>query len=234
MNLLVIDCSANLCAACVFDTDTDTGVERGRAVEDIGKGHAERLMAVVADAMRQADVAFAGLGAIVVSVGPGSFTGIRVAVSAARGFALALKIPSIGVSVLEALAAEARAELGKQNVLAVLTSGPDHVQAAGYDALGRVWHDPEIMTIGQAAELAQRSDTALAGTAARSVAGVLPDWNPAIAAERAAADIVTYARLGAARGFGGEKPRPLYLREPDAKPQAGFILPRAIEPGAGR
>lgn len=230
MNLLAIDCSANLCAACVFDTDARA--ERGRAVLDLGKGHAEHLIGVVEAAMRQADVRFSGLGAVAVSVGPGSFTGIRVAVSAARGFALALKIPSIGISTLEALAAEARATLGPRKVLAALTSGEDHVQAAGYDALGAVWHTASVMTVGEAAELAQRGDAALAGTAARRIADALPGWAPSIGAEAATADIATYARLAADRPSGGERPRPLYLREPDAKPQAGFILPRAVEDAA--
>ena len=234
MNLLAIDCSASLCAACVFDTDA--GEERGRAVLDLGKGHAEHLMEVVETAMEQAGVGFGDLGAVAVSVGPGSFTGIRVAVSAARGFALALSIPSIGISTLEALAAEARVTLGPRNVLAALSSGEIHVQAAGYDALGAVWHDAAVMTIAQAAEYARQSDAALAGTAARRIGDLLPGWEPAIGIEAATADIATYARLAAGRPPGGERPRPLYLREPDAKPQAGFILPRAGEtpaPDAG-
>jgi tRNA threonylcarbamoyl adenosine modification protein YeaZ len=106
MNLLAIDCSASLCAACVYDAQTDK--ELGRAVLDLGKGHAEKLMAAVGDALKEAKVGFPDLGAVAVSVGPGSFTGVRVGVSAARGFALALKIPAIGVTTLEALAAEAR------------------------------------------------------------------------------------------------------------------------------
>ena len=88
--------------------DADAGVELGRAVLDIGKGHAEILMDVIAEALGAAGIAFAGLGAVAVSVGPGSFTGVRVGVSAARGLALALKIPAVGVSTLEALAAETR------------------------------------------------------------------------------------------------------------------------------
>ena len=59
-------------------------------------------MAVVEAAMKQAGMEYSGLGAVAVSVGPGSFTGVRVGVSAARGFAMALKIPAIGVTTLEA------------------------------------------------------------------------------------------------------------------------------------
>ncbi|MBE0692228.1 MAG: tRNA (adenosine(37)-N6)-threonylcarbamoyltransferase complex dimerization subunit type 1 TsaB, partial [Aquamicrobium sp.] len=84
MRLLAIDTAADLCAACVRDTD---GGERGRSVLDLGKGHAEHLMGVIEAALREAGCGFADLDAVAVSVGPGSFTGVRVGVAAARGLA---------------------------------------------------------------------------------------------------------------------------------------------------
>ena len=228
MKLLAIDCSAALCAACIFDAGS--GEELGRTVEDIGKGHAERLMAVVEQAMREAGTTYADLGAIAVSVGPGSFTGIRVAISAARGFALALSIPAIGISTLEAIAAESRAVLGERPIFAALASGPDRVQCAGYDAAGRLWHEPALIETHEAAELVRGSGAALAGTGAASIAAALEGLVLDMGSQAATADIAIYARLALAHGSNGEKPRPLYLREPDAKPQAGFILERAASP----
>ena len=64
------------------------------------------------------------------AVGPGSFTGIRVGVSVARGLALALKIPAAGVTTLEALALEARENLGAKRVLAAIDGGRDGIYAA--------------------------------------------------------------------------------------------------------
>src|SRR5690606_28081274 len=116
MKILAIDTVAELCAACVFDAET-VG-ELGRAVLEVGKGHAEHIMAVVEEALKAASLEYAGLGALAVSVGPGSFTGVRVGVAAARGFALALKIPAIGVTALEALAAEARERFPGRAVIA--------------------------------------------------------------------------------------------------------------------
>ena len=84
MKLLALDTASRLCAACVFDTEA--GTELGRAVRDIGKGHAEHLIQTVNEAMKTAGVTFPEIGAVGVSIGPGSFTGIRVGVSAARGF----------------------------------------------------------------------------------------------------------------------------------------------------
>jgi tRNA threonylcarbamoyladenosine biosynthesis protein TsaB len=227
MILLAIDCSASLCAACVYDGAA--GRELGRAVRDLGKGHAEHLIAVVEEALAAAGKTYADLDAIAVSVGPGSFTGIRVAVSAARGFALALGRPAIGVNVLEALAAESRDRLGARTVLAALATGPHAaeptVQAGLYDPLGGALHSPAILTLREAADLALNSGAALAGTAAGRIA-MLAGGEVAMGVEGATADIGVYARVAAAKGAGRERPSPLYLREPDAKPQAGFVLPR--------
>jgi tRNA threonylcarbamoyladenosine biosynthesis protein TsaB len=225
MKLLAIDCSASLCAACVYDAQAER--ELGRAVLDLGKGHAEQLMAVVGEALENAKVNFADLGAVAVSVGPGSFTGVRVGVSAARGFALALKIPAIGVTTLEALAAEARDKFGTRNVLSALDGGRGEIQAAVYDGLGGTLYAPAVIALSQAAELATEFSPVLAGTAAKLIADAVPSQAFDTGSLGATADIAIYARVAAKKDKSSEKPVPLYLREPDAKPQAGFILPRS-------
>jgi tRNA threonylcarbamoyladenosine biosynthesis protein TsaB len=222
MKLLAIDTAASPCAACVFDAAAGEVV--GREVRDIGKGHAEHLMAVVEAAMRQASTGFAELGAVAVSVGPGSFTGVRVGVSAARGFALALKVPAIGVTTLEAIAAEARAAFGLRPVLSALDAGRGEIHAAVYDEFSRLCHGPAVIGIEEAIRLAETSVAVVAGSAAPLVAAARPGVE--VGPSGATADIGTYARLAAAKGAGGERPRPVYLREADARPQAGFVLPR--------
>ena len=222
MKLLAIDCAASLCAACVYDAAA--GEELGRSVLDLGKGHAEHLMAVVDAALKAGGTDFAGLGTIAVSIGPGSFTGLRVGVSAARGLALALKIPAIGVTTLEALAAEAAARFPGRAVLAALDAGREEIHAALYDELSVLRYGPAVTTLSQAATMAADGSPALAGTAAMQIAAAVGrtfDVGPTTAT----ADIAVYARLAVAKGE-GEKPKPLYLRGADAKPQAGFILSR--------
>jgi tRNA threonylcarbamoyladenosine biosynthesis protein TsaB len=223
MKLLAIDTAANLCAACVYDTDAG---EVARAVRDIGKGHAEILMDVIQETLDAADVAFAGLGAVAVSVGPGSFTGVRVGVSAARGLALALKVPAAGVSTLEALAFEARASHGQNRVLAVIDGGRDGIYAAIYDGFGKIVYNPLVAQLDKIAELAVDGATVLAGSAARRVAESMPSRSFLFGPQLPTADIATYARVALEKGFAGDKPRPLYLRAPDAKPQAHLSLAR--------
>ncbi|MBN9218790.1 MAG: tRNA (adenosine(37)-N6)-threonylcarbamoyltransferase complex dimerization subunit type 1 TsaB [Mesorhizobium sp.] len=222
MKVLAIDCAASLCAACVYDAAA--GQELGRSVLDLGKGHAEHLMAVIASAMEAGAAGYPDLGAIAVSVGPGSFTGLRVGVSTARGLALALRVPAIGVTTLEALAAEAATAFPGRAVLAALDAGREEIHAALYDQMSVLTYGPAVTTLADAVAMAMDHSSVLAGSAATQIATLAGhDFN--IGPRTATADILTYARLAAVKGE-GERPKPLYLRGADAKPQAGFILSR--------
>ncbi|MGE3362870.1 MAG: tRNA (adenosine(37)-N6)-threonylcarbamoyltransferase complex dimerization subunit type 1 TsaB [Rhizobiaceae bacterium] len=221
MITLAIDTSASLCAAGVFDGET----ELGRSVLDLGKGHAEHLMAVIDQALKAAGGSYRNLGAIAVAIGPGSFTGVRVGVSTARGLALALKIPAIGVSNLEAVAAAARSTHPNKIIFPAFASGRGDIQAALYDPFGNIVYDPAVIDLGQAVRLATEHDALVVGSAVTSILAENPKLQSAGAA--VTADIATYARLAQQPGRNRAKPAPLYLREPDAKPQASFVLPRA-------
>lgn len=224
MKLLAIDTAANLCSACVWDTET--GTERGRSVADLGKGHAEFLMTTIDEALTAAGCGFADLGMLAVATGPGSFTGVRVGVATSRGLALALKIPAVGVSTLDAIAAEAAQAHPGQHVLATIDAGREELYVALYDELAKPVYGPLVTTLANALEIARQSLPVLAGSAASKIAGGLAPLSLGIGPEAATADIATYARIAAARGPAPQPPVPLYLREPDAKPQAGFVLPR--------
>ena len=209
MILLAIDTAASLCAACVYDTQAG---ERGRAVLDLGKGHAERLMGVIDAALADAGVGYTDLDGIAVSIGPGSFTGVRVGVATARGLALALKAPAVGVSTLEALAAEARTD---RPVIARIDAGRGQAYLAAFSADGALSFGPAALSLDEAAAFIDATPDAAV------VEGHTADT----------ADIAVYARLAAAKLAAGDvsPPRPLYLRDADAKPQTAFALPRKTE-----
>src|ERR1700730_12110435 len=103
MRILAIDTALEACSAAVFDTDGG----RMLASESLtmARGHAEALMTLVARVMDKAEVEFSELDRIAVTVGPGSFTGLRVGISAARGIALVSGKPAVGLSTLAAHAA---------------------------------------------------------------------------------------------------------------------------------
>ena len=115
----------------------------------LGAKHAEKLLPMISKVMQQAEVQFADLDRIAVAKGPGSFTGIRIGISAARGLALAASKPLSGVNSLEALARGIRSD--GQPILAVLDAkrGRVYVQicAPSGSPLGkaRVIRPPEIV-----------------------------------------------------------------------------------------
>ena len=221
MNILAIDTASALCAACVYDSGEHA--EKSRAVLDLGKGHAEFVLTTIGEALGKAGLSYDALHAIAVSVGPGSFTGVRVGVAAARGLALALKIPAIGVTTLEALAAEARESFPRRPVLAVIGRTQPFSMAL-FDGAGISMDGPRQAPADELVRIARAERPVLAGDMAAAVAesaGEDFDMGPM----RATADILYYARIAASRPPGDEKPKPLYLRAPDAKPQSSFALP---------
>lgn len=220
MMLLAIDTSASLCAAAVHDGES----ELARQVLDLGKGHAEHLMAVIDDALAKAGKTYQDLDRIAVAVGPGSFTGIRVGVATARGLALALDIPVIGISNLEAVAAETRATHAQRAIMSAFSSAQGMVQLAIYDPLGELVHGPVVTTADNATALAVNYGAVVSGSAATTITTL--NTTLVDAGQAVTADIAVYARLALARTESEGRPKPLYLREPDAKPQAGFAVPR--------
>ncbi|HEY5818522.1 MAG TPA: tRNA (adenosine(37)-N6)-threonylcarbamoyltransferase complex dimerization subunit type 1 TsaB [Mesorhizobium sp.] len=220
MILLVIDTSARFCAAAILAGET----EFGRESLDLGKGHAEHLMAVIETALHKAGKSYADLDAVAVAIGPGSFTGVRVGVATARGLALALKVPALGVSNLEAVAAQEGDVHPGRFILAAFASAKGDIQAALYDPRGNGVYSPAVIDLAHAVQLASDHDAIIVGSAAAAIQAEAPGL--ATGGDMVTADIGVYARLALAKPRDGERPKPLYLREPDAKPQAGFVLAR--------
>lgn len=226
MKILAIDTAAEWCAACLYEDGS--GRVLGLEARDIGKGHAEALMGVIGAALGRADATFRDVGAIAVSVGPGSFTGVRIGVATARGLALALKVPATGIATLEALAFEAGSLARGRPVLAVLDARREEFYAALYGSDGAVQAAPAILDLTAVAALAGLMKPLIVGSGARLAAEAAGlDADRTALTDRRTAGIESVARLAARKGFGGERPRPLYLRGPDARPQDGFALPRS-------
>ena len=206
-----------------------TGEELGRCVEDIGKGHAERLMAVIGEAMEQADVGYRDLSAIAVSIGPGSFTGIRVGVAAARGLALALDVPAHGVPTLSAIAEEARARFPTRRILASIDAKRDELYVEDHAADGGLRLGPAVVRRTEAAAILDGPPLVLAGSGAACLAEIAQASGLSfdMAGVGTTADIGVYARLAAQGRTFNSPPKPLYLRGPDARPQGAYALPRA-------
>jgi tRNA threonylcarbamoyladenosine biosynthesis protein TsaB len=226
MRVLAIDCALDACAAAVFDSDAGTVVASETRV--MARGHAEALMPLIARVMDEAEIEFRDLGRIAVTVGPGSFTGLRVGISAARGIALAARKPAIGLTTLAGLAAPHIAEDDATPVVAVIDARHDHVYMQVFGSGGRTLLAPRIVPLREAARAATSGPARIVGSAAALLIGSWPRGAPlpALVDQRAAPDIAWVARLGAAAAEAEGPPKPLYLRAPDAQPQVASRLLR--------
>jgi tRNA threonylcarbamoyladenosine biosynthesis protein TsaB len=226
MLILAIDTALAACAAAVFNTDGG----RTLASESLplARGHAEALMPLVARVMDQADVAFTDLDRIAVTVGPGSFTGLRVGISAARGIALVSGRPAVGISTLSAFAAPQIANEAGDAVVAAIDARHGHVYLQVLAGAGRTLVGPQIASVEEAVRAATAAPARLVGSGAKVLAAAWPPEAvpPVLVDARDAPDIAWVARLGAAVSKADVSPTPLYLRAPDARPQDAARLPR--------
>ncbi len=99
MIILALDTCLNACAGAVVRD----GVVLSKIVEPMQRGHQERIAGMTSELMATANLAFSDLDRIAVTVGPGSFTGLRIGLAFAKGLGVALDIPCVGVGVLDAL-----------------------------------------------------------------------------------------------------------------------------------
>ncbi len=217
MIVLALDTAGVDCAAAVYDSGSDSVM--GEVTETIGRGHAEHLMHVVDEALAKAGVALSAVERVVVTVGPGSFTGIRIGVAAARGFALSLNVAAVGVTTLEVMAAAAREQNPGKSVLAAIDAKREEIYLQTFDADGSPLDEARAVTIDEARTIAGAFDGVVTGTAVARLSDAPPAERPD------AFPIAIVARLGAGKPA-GEKPKPLYLRGPDARPQAGYAIAR--------
>ena len=226
MRLLAIDTALGACAAAVLDTGAGLLAEETLVM---ARGHAETLMPLIERVMEQANASFEALDRVAVTVGPGSFTGLRVGISAARGIALAAAKPAVGLSTLAAYAAPFIAADDSIPVTVAIDARHAHVYLQVLGAGGRTLVAPRLAPLKEAVQRAAASGAPrLAGNAAHLLAAAWPVGEPAPAAvdDRSAPDIGWVARLGAAAPATGAPVKPLYLRAPDAQPQDASHLPR--------
>jgi len=216
---LAFDTSGPACCAALLDRDAVL-VER---VEAMARGQAERLIPLLQDLLAEAGLDWRDVARIGVGTGPGNFTGIRISVAAARGLALSLSRPALGVGMLVAM------KQGLPRPCLTVVGGRrgtvylqrhDHDHAAPHAPMCLALDDP---TTGALPPLPICGDMA-AEIARRTGGSVVPPVAPLA---------VSIARIAAGRpAVSGERPRPVYVRAADAAPVTD--LPPPILPGPPR
>jgi tRNA threonylcarbamoyladenosine biosynthesis protein TsaB len=229
MNVLAFDTCMAACSAALIRGDTERLCCRFAPMD---RGHAETLFPMIEAVMQEAQLGFADLHRIAVTRGPGSFTGVRAGIAAARGFALACGAPVVVASSLEVMALGCRERLGEQGCGSGFLIAHDarrgELYVQRFSANAEPLSEPALATPGDAVGLADGFGL-VAGSGAPLIAAeadragirlraALPDLLP---------DAAHMARLAIRRAPLDKPVSPLYLRAPDAKPQTDQRLARA-------
>src|SRR3954452_24722316 len=231
MLILAIDTALDACAAAVLDTEAARIIAQESL--PMKRGHAEALMPLIARVMKASGVAFTALDRVAVTKGPGSFTGLRVGLSAARGIGLAAGKPVVGLTTLTAYAAPFVGEKSEHPIISAIDARHDHVYFQVVSGDGGSLVKPKVAPISEALEAARFGAPHLVGNAAKILADRWPsDAPPPFKVDvQPAPDISWVAWLGAAVSPETAPASPYYLRPPDAKPPKD-PLPRASQPAS--
>ncbi len=218
MLILAIDTALDACAAAVLDTES--GKLIAQESQSMKRGHAEALMPLTARVIAKSGIAFTGLGRIAVTTGPGSFTGLRVGLSAARGIALAANIPVVGVTTLAAYAAPIVSENAEHPVVSAIDARHDHVYLQVVSGNGSALVRPRVAPMAEALDTCRFGAPCLVGNAAGLLADQWPShaMAPVKVVPQPAPVTSWVGWLGAAVSPNTAPARPFYLRAPDAKP----------------
>lgn len=232
MNILGFDTCMGACSVAIAVGAGQAQPRIVRRFEAMDRGQAERLMPMIEDALRESGIGISEIDRIAVTHGPGTFTGTRISVAAARGFALSMGKPVVSFSSLEVLARNVVVPTGAARDLVIAVNanrGEAYVQV--FDAVTKAAKsEPRLLAITECVSLSVEEPVFVAGTAATDIvagftgAGVSAICGPVAVQPDIYDSVITAAdRVPLALPL-----KPLYLRPPDAKPQAGKSLARTV------
>ena len=229
MRILAFDTSGNACSAAVWHD----GIVAARRTEHMVRGHTEALIPMVLGVLRDADCGFDTLNWLAVTIGPGSFTGIRAGLAAARGIALARELPVLGIdtfaTVLRGVDRTKPDEAGNRLRVIALDSRRKEIYLRIFSALNEAVSEPDLVAPENVATRIGNQPIMLAGSAALQLGSVLdeagldvhmvPGFEVPDAGDLAglAADRIAKRRAGDVLA----KLAPLYLHAPYAVRPAG-------------
>jgi len=219
MNILALETSMGACGAAVL---RDDGATRALVAREalMARGHAEALMPMVAEAMEEAGLNFAALDLIAATLGPGSFTGVRIAIAAARALALVTPAKLWGTDSLTVMARRALASGALERGLpfaVTVDARAGSLYFGLYDGDARKSVGPLLLPADEAAAMLPHDVATAIGNGASFLAAATPSLGARLLDLEP--DAATLAELAREAGKTLPSLRPLYLRPPDAKPQ---------------
>lgn len=227
MRILALDTALGLCSACVLDGATGMTLSAESFIMD--KGHAESLMPLIERVIARVPGKFQTIERVAVSVGPGSFTGLRVALAAARAFGVALRVPVVGVTTLSAFALPYLFDESERVIASVIDARHEHLYAQIMSHDAQILMPPDVISISAMADQLRGKSVRVVGNGARLIENWLIDRGEDVLCDGdlPGPDIESIAHLGLIATPHLAQPTPMYLKPPDALPQQNGRLPRA-------
>ncbi|WP_375456114.1 tRNA (adenosine(37)-N6)-threonylcarbamoyltransferase complex dimerization subunit type 1 TsaB [uncultured Methylobacterium sp.] len=218
MRILAIDTALELCSACVATDASDAPLAQETLA--LVRGHAEALLPLVERVMARVEGGFESLTRVAVTVGPGSYTGLRVGLSAARAVGLATGVPVVGVTTLSALLAPHLALNGEGLLAAAIDARHGAVYLQAMSSGRGIVVPPAHLPLEDAADRLGPGPVTLVGSGAAVLAASLRARGVAVEVSGTGGpDIAWVASLGLVADPAQALPRPMYLRGADARPQ---------------
>ena len=222
MKVLALDTAMNAGSVAVADGPDILSC----VTEPNSRTLAERLMPMVEQALDAAGLGYADLDRLGVTIGPGTFTGMRIGMSAARAMALASGLPLVGLSTLEVIARQAADAHPSENTITVcFDARRNEAYIQAFDCVGgdvTAAGDPAILPVDQVRDQLAGFDGLVVGSGVPLVAD-MPGLRVGEGFD--GIDVATLASLSLDRPVPDHLPDPLYIRAPDAK------LPGGKDPG---
>ncbi len=226
MRVLAIDTALGACSACILDAGASAPLAGETLTME--RGHAEALMPLIGRVAEAVPGGFESIDRVAVTIGPGSFTGMRVGISAARAIGLAADVPVVGVTTLSALLAPLVAAGDRRLIAAAIDARHGAVYFQAVAPGGRSIVAPSHISIREAVRYLGSGPVVVTGSAAPLIAAEAMNAGVSVSSAHAqdTPDILFVARLGMAADPGQALPKPFYLRAPDARPQDAARIAR--------
>jgi len=215
--ILAIDTSGPFCSVAFLDCGSDTVI--AQRSDNIGRGHAEHLLPMIDELLEQHSFKWKEIEAVGCVTGPGSFTGLRVGLAAAKGLAFSLAKPCIGVSAFEAFA-----QNNDEPICVIMNAKRNEFWLQNFNTLVDSVEVPKTVAADTVFESISPDITLLAGSGAGDLAEQDDRYN--VLSDALSPPIESVAHLTKSRiKNANEYPAiPLYLRAPDAKPQTKLVI----------
>jgi tRNA threonylcarbamoyl adenosine modification protein YeaZ len=215
--VLALDTALASCSACLFDAERDKVLASESVL--IGRGHAEALLPMVERVVAKLDAGWQGIGRFGVVVGPGSYTGLRVGISAARAAALATRRPAVGITTFAAFAAPLVAVSEGVAIAVAIDAKHGNVFLQIFSPEGRPVGEPAALSLELAVERIGGEPMHLAGSGASLLQAALSRVGRVAKSVivEAAPDIVSVAKLTVSAHPRMAPADPLYIKGADAR-----------------